>query len=119
MGQSEAYVAAAGDANPIHTDAHAARQAGFPRPVVHGIVTFMNLWRLVASEAGASIARGSCTFAAPVLVEEVIQTQLHRLRSASGTAAIGVRVAGSRRVVKQCSFGLARRTQCSEKPTSR
>jgi acyl dehydratase len=47
------FAAASGDHNPLHLDVAAARQAGFDRPVVHGMFTMANAARLFTQAFGA------------------------------------------------------------------
>ena len=46
------YAAASGDANPIHLDDDAARAAGLPGVVAHGMLTLALAGRLVTTWAG-------------------------------------------------------------------
>ena len=46
------YAAASGDANPIHLDDDAARAAGLPGVVAHGMLTLALAGRLVTAWAG-------------------------------------------------------------------
>lgn len=58
-----------GDLIPIHVDPEAARQAGFHRPILHGLSTFGFCCQAVLSAAGydgARIARIGARFTAPV-----------------------------------------------------
>lgn len=48
------YAAASGDANPIHLDDDAARAAGLPGVVAHGMLTLALAGRLLTAWAGAS-----------------------------------------------------------------
>ncbi len=48
------YAAASGDHNPIHLDPAAARAAGLPAPILHGLYTMAQVARC-ASRAGADL----------------------------------------------------------------
>jgi acyl dehydratase len=52
-GVTEQYAAASGDNNPIHVDVAAARAAGLPRPVLHGLWSMAQVARVAQAEAGA------------------------------------------------------------------
>lgn len=47
------FAAASGDHNPLHLDEGVARDAGFERPVVHGMLTMAYAGRLFTSRFGA------------------------------------------------------------------
>jgi len=47
------FAAASGDHNPLHLDAAVAAQAGFERPVVHGMFTMAQAARLFTQAFGA------------------------------------------------------------------
>ncbi|MFD7906392.1 MaoC family dehydratase [Kitasatospora sp. NPDC059747] len=76
-----AYAHAAGDLNPIHLDDHAARAAGFPSAIAHG----MHLLALAAEEITDRHAAGDPTritalgarFAAPVTPGTPLHLTLH------------------------------------------
>ena len=71
-GDLRAYAAASGDSNPIHLDEQAARAAGLPGVVAHGMATFALAARLVTSWAGADYAVTSLRtrFSRPVVVPD-------------------------------------------------
>jgi acyl dehydratase len=50
---TEQYARASGDHNPIHVDAGAARAAGLPGPILHGLWSMAQLARIAQAEAGA------------------------------------------------------------------
>jgi acyl dehydratase len=52
-GVTERYAAASGDDNPIHVDAVAARAAGLPGPVLHGLWSMAQVARVAQAEADA------------------------------------------------------------------
>ena len=70
----KAYADASGDANPLHQDDDAARAAGFPGIVAHGMFTMGHLASCVTRWAGGPerVRRLSAQFRAPVLMGEEI-----------------------------------------------
>lgn len=52
---TQRYAAASGDHNPIHVDSAAARAAGLPAPILHGLYTMAQVARC-ASQAGGDRA---------------------------------------------------------------
>jgi acyl dehydratase len=59
------------DTNPLHVDAAAARDFGFPRPVAHGMLALGTISRLIGTEvpgAGALWVSQEVRFVGPVLV---------------------------------------------------
>lgn len=68
------FAAAAGDHNPLHLDPAFARNAGFERPVVHGMLTMALAGRLFTQHFGAGSVRSLQTrFAGVALVNDVIE----------------------------------------------
>jgi acyl dehydratase len=69
-----AYAAASGDHNPLHLDDAAARAAGFPGVIAHGMLTMGHLASSLVAWAGdaSSIVRMRVLFRAPVLAGETI-----------------------------------------------
>lgn len=51
------FAAASGDHNPLHLDAEVARQAGFERPIVHGMLSMAIAGRLFTEALGATCVR--------------------------------------------------------------
>jgi acyl dehydratase len=70
----KAYADAGGDANPLHQDDDAARAAGFPGIVAHGMFTMGHLASCVTRWAGGPerVRRLSAQFRAPVFMGEKI-----------------------------------------------
>jgi len=70
----KAYADASGDQNPLHQDDEAARAAGFPGIIAHGMFTLGHLTSCVVAWAGdaAALARVRAQFRAPVFVGETI-----------------------------------------------
>jgi acyl dehydratase len=59
------------DTNPLHVDAAAAREFGFPRPVAHGMLALGTISRLIGTEVpgpGALWVSQDVRFGGPVLV---------------------------------------------------
>lgn len=52
------FAAASGDHNPLHLDESVARDAGFERPLVHGMLTMAYAGRLFTSRFGAGCVLG-------------------------------------------------------------
>ena len=70
-----AYGEASGDRNPLHRDDAAARSAGFPTVIAHGMFTMGHMAACVVAWAGeaAAVERIGAQFRAAVLVgEEVV-----------------------------------------------
>lgn len=67
-----AYAAASADSNRIHLDEQAARAAGLPGVVAHGMATFALAARLVTSWAGAdyTVTALRTRFSRPVVVPD-------------------------------------------------
>lgn len=64
-----AYAALSGDHNPIHLDRDAARQAGHPDLICHGMLAMTDIggW-LTSAMAGWRLVDISCRFVAPMAV---------------------------------------------------
>lgn len=71
-----------GDMNPLHADPQVARQAGFERPVLHGLATFgmacHAVLRGLCNYEPAQLASMSGRFTAPVYPGETLRTKLWR-----------------------------------------
>lgn len=52
------YAAASGDHNPIHVDPTAARAAGLPAPILHGLYTMAQVARCACRAGGNRELRG-------------------------------------------------------------
>lgn len=69
-----AYAAASGDHNPIHTDAEAARQAGFPGPIAHGMSSLAVGCEIAADKFGGGAASSlraiGARFSLPIVAGE-------------------------------------------------
>jgi len=71
-----------GDRNPLHADPDVARQAGFERPILHGLCTFGITCRAVLAGVTdfdpEAIASHQARFSAPVLPGDLITVDLWR-----------------------------------------
>lgn len=69
-----------GDLNPLHADPAVARQAGFERPILHGLCTLgVASWSLTEALAGgdfAALKHLQLRFSAPVFPGETIRTEM-------------------------------------------
>lgn len=69
-----------GDLNPLHADPEAARQAGFPRPILHGLATFgiacHALLRACCHYEPSRLASMGARFSAPVFPGETVRTEI-------------------------------------------
>jgi acyl dehydratase len=83
-GQPRRYSAASGDMNPAHLDESAARQAGFPGVIVHGLCTMAFCARAVVAfccaDDPARLRRIAVRFAAPVFPGDSLTTSLWPVR---------------------------------------
>jgi acyl dehydratase len=69
------YAAASGDHNPIHLDEAAARAAGLPGVIVHGLALLAIAGHTVLP-AGAGVARLSCRFTRPIAPGDTLTTRV-------------------------------------------
>jgi len=71
-----------GDYNPLHADPAAARAAGFPRPILHGLATFglcgHAVLKTFCGYDSARLVAFSGRFSAPVFPGETIRTEMWR-----------------------------------------
>ncbi len=98
--QSLRYAEASGDRNPIHTDPEAAKMAGLPGVILHGLCTMAFVHNALVRELGGDpekVARLSVRFSRPVLMGDVLtiavrgpeRGPLHiRVTNQDGTAVI-------------------------------
>jgi acyl dehydratase len=73
------FAQASGDHNPLHVDPEAARAAGFPSTIAHGVMTLAELSRLLGTEApgpGTVIARLDAAFLRPVVAGHAYRLQV-------------------------------------------
>ncbi|MBB4375139.1 acyl dehydratase [Bradyrhizobium sp. cir1] len=75
-----------GDFNPLHSDPEVAKQAGFPRPILHGLCTFGITCRAVLQEFcdydPTRILSHQARFSAPVFPGDVITVDFWQNRNA-------------------------------------
>ena len=73
-----------GDINPLHADPDFARQAGYPRPILHGLATMgvagHALLKTLCGYDPARLTSMSVRFSAPVFPGETIRTEIWRER---------------------------------------
>lgn len=71
-----------GDPNPLHLDPEIARQAGFERPILHGLCTFgiacHAVLRALAGDEPDSLRSMSARFSAPVFPGETVAVEMWR-----------------------------------------
>ncbi|HZL30938.1 MAG TPA: MaoC/PaaZ C-terminal domain-containing protein [Pseudolabrys sp.] len=86
-----------GDVNPLHADPDFARQAGYPRPILHGLASMGVVGHaLLKTLCGYDLARltsMSVRFSAPVFPGETIRTEIWQdSAKAGGLASFRARV---------------------------
>ena len=88
------------DLNPLHIDPAVAKQAGFPRPILHGLCTFGTvchaLLRSLCGYDTARFGRMDLRFSSPVFPGETIRTEIWK---EDGGAAFRARVVERDKVV--------------------
>ena len=71
-----------GDPNPLHLDPAVAQQAGFDRPILHGLCTFgiacHAVLRALAGDDSQSLRGMSARFSAPVFPGETVEVEMWR-----------------------------------------
>jgi acyl dehydratase len=91
------FAAASGDHNPLHLDPEVARQAGFERPVVHGMLTMALAGRLFTQHFGPSCVRSLQTrFSGVALAGDVIEFAATLQQIEDGVAHYALRGATAR-----------------------
>jgi acyl dehydratase len=72
-----------GDRNPLHTDPAVARQAGFERPILHGLCTFGIVGRVLVGELcggdASAVTAVAARFVAPVVPGEALVVEVAEL----------------------------------------
>jgi acyl dehydratase len=70
------------DRNPLHADPAVAKQAGFPRPIMHGLGNFgiagHAVLKTMCRYDPGKLASFACRFSAPVFPGETIRTEMWR-----------------------------------------
>jgi len=80
-----------GDLNPVHIDPAFARQAGQPRPLLHGLCTFGALGHALGGHAGGRpLAELSARFRAPVFPGDRLDIEIWTLEDATALATVSV-----------------------------
>lgn len=86
-----------GDSNPLHADPAVARDAGFDRPILHGLASYGLLaWALLRQCAGGNPARLKALdvrFTAPVYPGETLVTEIWRVAEQPQHVQLQARVA--------------------------
>ena len=84
--QIRAYAEASGDRNPIHLDDAAARAAGLPGVIAHGMLGMAQLANFVVAHAGdhRRLRRLRCRFSGMVLPGDTITFTGHVVGEADG-----------------------------------
>ena len=71
-----------GDPNPLHADPTVAKQAGFPRPILHGLASFgiacHGILKCLCDHDPAKLKSISGRYSAPVFPGETIRTEMWR-----------------------------------------
>lgn len=71
-----------GDRNPLHADPEAARSAGFPRPILHGLCTFAIAGHAILRECcdydDSKVKHMRVRFTAPAFPGETLRTEIWR-----------------------------------------
>ena len=117
------YAGASGDFNPIHWSDRAAREAGLPDVIAHGMLTMALAARLVTAWKGDPGAVIDCTvrFTRPVVVPDNADGALLELsgkvtkRRDDGTAVVAI----TARCANQTVLGQAIATVASSPPLPR
>ena len=87
-GQGRAYAAVAGDVNPIHLHALAAKAMGFPRAIAHGMWTYARALSVLGPvTAGPSTSQA--WFGKPVLLPSTVELVVDN--RGSGSTVLGLR----------------------------
>jgi len=86
-----------GDSNPLHAEPAFAREAGFPRPILHGLATMgvagHALLKTVCGYDPGRLATMSVRFSAPVFPGETIRTEIwHDRRDGGAVVSFRARV---------------------------
>jgi len=75
--QINTFAALAGDYNPIHIDAEAARQSGMSNIIAHGSIALNLLWESIEQSIRTTASPSlnlEVRFRAPVYVDEIVET---------------------------------------------
>jgi acyl dehydratase len=95
-----------GDYNPLHADPEAARQVGFPNPILHGLATYGIAGRAVLQTLCGNrperFKRFDARFSKPVYPGEALQVEIWD--EGDGEAAVRVRAIGRDDIVLQNGY---------------
>jgi len=104
------YAEASGDHNPIHLDPEAARAAGLPAPILHGLYTMAQVARCAALSAGElQLCRLAVDFRALGFPGEEIEVS-GVVEDAAGEGGLRLRLVarqGQRRLIRNACALLA------------
>ncbi|KAF5841808.1 MaoC like domain-containing protein [Dunaliella salina] len=91
--QAAIYRVASGDWNPLHIDARAAKAAGLPRPILHGLCSLGIAARLIAHEVAGGDASRICSikarFASPCFPGETLHVRIWRAQGVPASEVAG------------------------------
>lgn len=97
-----------GDANPLHADPAVARQAGFERPILHGLASYGLVAHAVLRQCGdhdpARLQALDIRFAAPVYPGETLVTEIWRVPGQAQQLQVRARVLERDKVVLSHGF---------------
>jgi acyl dehydratase len=86
--QNRLFAAASGDRNAVHVDDEAARQAGFPGVILHGLCTFGivagSVTRASAGDGRRSMRRVAARFAGPAYPGVDLVTDVRSIPARAG-----------------------------------
>jgi acyl dehydratase len=96
--QISAYAEASGDRNPIHLDDDAARAAGLPGVIAHGMLGMAQLANFVVAYAGdhRRLRKLRCRFAGMILPGDTITFSGHVAGEAEGLVRLELEAANQR-----------------------
>lgn len=93
------YAEISGDDNPLHTDPDVAGEAGFPAPLVHGMLVMAAFEPVLARwRPDLRIAHLSARFLQPLLAGEAAKISGRVVRADSGSATLRLTAQGNARV---------------------
>lgn len=102
-----AFAHVTGDHNPIHTSVAAARLAGLPGPIVHGMWLSATAQRVATEATGRTLRGWTARFLAPVMPGAEVDIAAHRAAVVDGEEIIEVIARCGDDVVLQASGRLA------------
>lgn len=102
-----AFAHVTGDHNPIHTSVAAARLAGLPGPIAHGMWLSATAQRVVTEGTGRTLVGWTARFLAPVMPGAAVDIAAHRVGVVDGTEVVEVIARSADNVVFQATGRLA------------